>query len=188
MNKPKSLKRFDLEQYREKFRTNFGERDGHYGLAIENVDVACRFALFVTEFTHLEHALERLAAFILETSEENAAHILRSIASAKARLDLLKNVLEKARHNARKSASYDEFLSEFMRLNALRNKIVHARFMTAESGEVFWLPRAADPMLLDLVAYEPFDVGIITDATKSITDLYQTIYRLCADEMEPPAN
>lgn len=176
----KKTKRFDLDAWRHSFFSTSSLREGHFGLAIEDREIAIEFTLFVTEFNHLEEALERFAAFILQTDGETAAHILRSIASAKARILLLRNVLQRARHNSKKPEVFDCILNDFEKLNDLRNKFVHAKYMTSETGEVLWLPRNQDTMLVAPFNYMPFPSSKLSECRSKIRELHISIAKAIA--------
>ncbi len=178
MNTPrtKKPKRFDLEAWKAAYWKNLPTRNGRFGLALAHRDAAIQFALMVTEFTHLEHRMEDLAASIFATERGTASHIMRSIVSAKARIEVVKAVLERARHNSDKPQEIDEIIDEFWALNRIRNTYVHAQYQTNEdTGEVTWIRPQSDPTLLDDAAYEPFDPAQLEQARNRISGLFLKI-------------
>ncbi|MEZ0242906.1 MAG: hypothetical protein ACAH11_05985 [Sphingomonas sp.] len=159
-------------------------------MALANEEAMIEFALLVTEFTQLEYFMERFAARVLGTDDETAAHVMRSIVSAKAKIDLLEATLERSRRNQGKPGEFDLVIDEFAALNKIRNDYVHARYMTNDmTGEVSWVRPKADPLLLDHSAYEPFDITKLKAARKRMVELIMQISlvvaRDLAEEVEP---
>ena len=70
--------------------------------------------------------------------------IFRSIASNRARIQLLTNVLEKARINRDKNTFYDDVIDRFDKLNRRRNKYVHGLWQTClEDNSVYFSKETA---------------------------------------------
>ncbi|MEZ5693211.1 MAG: hypothetical protein R3D99_05110 [Altererythrobacter sp.] len=174
MNTPKSRKpkRFDLEAWRQEYWKDVHQRNGVFGLALANAEGAISFALMVTEFNHLESNMEEVAEVILAVERDTAAHVMRSIISARARTQLLRNVLERARQNSAMPGEFDEIIDEFEGINRARNDFVHAKYQTREAtGEVRWIRPQDDPTLLRSAAYQPFDIEQLELLRERITDL-----------------
>lgn len=186
MNTPrtKQPKRFNPDTWKQEFWRDAGSGDDHYGLCLEEPKAAVEFALLVTEFTHLEHFMEKFAAHVLGTDDDTASHIMRSIISAKARIELLTSALERARRNQNKSIEFDKVIEEFLTLNKIRNDYVHARYVTnAHSGEVKWVTPKSDPLLLNFAAYKPFDLDKMKEYRKRISNLIGKIFQVVADDL-----
>lgn len=179
----KNIKRFDIEVWKEAYWKEADNLASVYSMAIANPEVAIQFALFVTEFTHLEVWMDRIASLILGTDENTAAHVMSAVVSANARIELMRRCLERARRNSKKPLSFDEIITRFETLNSFRNKIVHARYTTRrDTDEVLWLTRGSDPLLIDLIAYEPFDVAKLEAGRREIVDLTIAISQAVAVE------
>jgi len=191
MNTPKSKasKRFDLQAWKAAYWKDVGDRNGVFGMALANSDAAISFALTVTEFTHLEHYMEEFAALVIGTDWETASHILRSIVSVKGRMDVLRNVLERARQNADKPAVFDEIIDEFYAINNERNQFVHSQYMTNEAtGEVSWIKLKDDPLLHRDAAYKPFNPQNLEELRDRISALRLKIsYQLALAQHEASA-
>lgn len=185
MKDKKKVKRFDIDVWKDAYWKDAEKLAGAYSMAIANPEIAIQFALFVTEFTHLEVWIDRIASLILGTDENTTTHVMSAVVSANARIELMRRCLERARRNSDKPLSFDDIISRFDSLNTLRNKIVHARYTTRQdTDQVLWQPRGSDPLLLDLVAYEPFDVAKLKTGRQEIVELGIAISHAVAVEFE----
>lgn len=168
MNTPRTRKpkRYSAEKWHKEFWREGRIGNGQFGLSIANVEVASQVGHFVSTFPHLEEMMENFAAVVLGTDPDIATHVMRSIISAKARMDFLRDALERGQRNSERPAKFDEVLDEFKAINDFRNDLVHAKYQTnMETGDVSWVRPRGDPMLLRYAAFEPFDHAEI-DAMK----------------------
>jgi hypothetical protein len=167
MNTPKKTKRFDLELWKSEYWQMPLKGSGQFGLALDCPKVGPQFALLVSEFTHLEFAMERILGVLLRVDDATAAHVMRSIVSAKARIEMMQAVLERARHTATYPKEFDEILVEFSGINRERNHLVHARWYTdTNTGTVYIIRPNDDPLLLDMQAMTEIkesDLKVIRD-------------------------
>ena len=154
-------------------------------MGLEGQEAALEFTLLVTEFTHLEHTMERVLSLIMKSDEMTAAHVMRSIVSANARIQLMRNLLERARHNSDKTSEYDEIIEEYSKINTNRNEFVHARWYTnIQSGKIFIIKRSDDKLIVDIAAKKEFDVKEFKSVRTRILNLTNKIYKLLAIEAE----
>ena len=68
---------------------------------------------------------------------ETARLLFTTVVNQKIRIDLMRELLERSRHNRGKGPEFDRVLDEFKKLNSLRNEYVHGRWWTHESGETY---------------------------------------------------
>lgn len=68
---------------------------------------------------------------------DTARLLFTAVVNQKIRIDLMCELLERSRHNRDKSEKYDFIIEEFKKLNELRNKYVHGRWWTHESGNTY---------------------------------------------------
>jgi hypothetical protein len=185
MNTPPRPKRFSLDQWRETYWSDVYKGSGQFGLALDGAEGTLQFALMVTEFTHLEHSMERVLALLLEVDEMIAAHVMWSILSARARIEVMQSVLERARHTARYPVDFDQILAEFKKINTARNIFVHARWYTdLVTGTIYMIGPNDDPTLLGMAAMKEFDIAEIKALRNRMVDLHLQISRICAVERE----
>lgn len=184
MNTPRQHKRFDLERWRSAYWSKFEQGSGHFGLGLVGAEPGAHFALLVTEFTHLEFAMERFLGQLLRVDAATAAHVMRSIISAKARLAMMRAVLERARHTASKPKDFDEILDEFASINKARNSMVHARwFSDLDTGKIYIIRPNDDPMLLDHAAMVEFDIGELEAVRERISRLGGRVLRVVGEDI-----
>lgn len=185
MKSKRKVKRFDIDAWKKAYWKDSEKLATTYSMAIADPEIAIQFALFVTEFTHLENWMGRIASLILGTDESTTTHVMSAVVSANARIELMRRCLERARRNSDKPHSFDEIINRFELLNALRNKVVHAQYTTRQdSNEVLWKTRGSDPLLLDLVAYEPFEAAKLETGRREIVELTIAISHAVAIEFE----
>ncbi len=162
---------------------------GHFGMALDVPEFGHEFALLVSEFTHLEIDMERILARLLRVDNITAAHVMRSILSVKARIEMMRAVLQRARHTAAFPKEFDEILNEFADINKERNRLVHARWYTdINTGTVYIIRPNDDPMLLDMAAMTEFKLSEIKEVRTRLLDLFRKISRVVAQDIEraPP--
>lgn len=189
MNTPRTKrpKRFSEDSYREGILRGVKEPGGQFAMGLARSDAAIEFAMMTTEFTHLEILMERFAARLLGTDGDVAAHAMRSIISAKTRIDLMQTLLERARRNSDKGGEFDEIIEEYRHVNRLRNYYVHARYKTnASTGEISWIKPKGDPILLDMFgAYEDFNISGLKEARNRIAQLIIKMMRCVGHDIDP---
>lgn len=187
MNTPKSRKskRFNIDDWREAYLNHPLNDSGTYSMAIANQEVAIEFALLVSEFTHLEYAMERVMARLLGTVDNTASHVMRSIVSAKARVDLMKLLLERSRLNAAKPDSFDAIIDEFWNINQARNRYVHARYQTNDgTGQVYVIFPNKDPLVVDDAAMKEFNLPEMASVRLRISKLWSQIYQAYFEDVQ----
>jgi hypothetical protein len=185
MNTPRQRKRFDLEEWKSAYWPNVRKGSGQFDLALVGVEAGQQFALLITEFTHLEFGMERFLAALLRVDEITAAHVMRSIVSAKARIDMMRAVLERARHTSAMPAQFDEIINEFSSINKARNGLVHARWYTdSVAGVVYIIRPNDDPMLVGMPAMEEFDISQLVALRNRMAGLWLLVSRVLAEAAE----
>lgn len=100
---------------------------------------AVRFAAVVTEFVHLEREMATIAAMLMgDDKPDVAGYIMRSVVSARARVGMLRSLLENAALNRDQPVDLDEIISEFDAINIKRNEYVHGLWSTGrETGRTY---------------------------------------------------
>lgn len=139
MNTPKQRKRYAPTW--PDFKVTFGDESGGkaFGLALSNPEYAALLGRICAAFEHLEDAMARVLAVLLNDSEENTAgYLLRSLKAPRARFDLMHNLLTLAPQNKDLGDEYDKLIDEYWELGRARNAYVHGRWFTREDGVVFF--------------------------------------------------
>jgi hypothetical protein len=135
MNTPPKIKRYDA------IVKNPGHAPpGEYSESLLNPEVGALVAQVTAEFVHLEGSMAYVLAVLLEMEDPTGAwYVLRSIKSPRARVDVMKDLLEKSPLNVERSAAYDKYLGEFWRINKRRNAYVHGTWYTSCNDNSAWL-------------------------------------------------
>ncbi|MBA2589073.1 MAG: hypothetical protein H0U98_10675 [Alphaproteobacteria bacterium] len=111
---------------------------GHYIDSINDRGIAAELAMMTAEFTSLERFMDGVLAILIGTDDsELAGYVMRAIKSPKGRVDLMRNLLEKAPSNSGLSPDFDKAISEFWEINGKRNDYVHGQWYSHDSGAVF---------------------------------------------------
>lgn len=153
-------------------------------MGIHDDHAAAVFAAVVSEFVHLEQAMEFVMSRLLGTENNAAGHVCRSIFSPNLRVGIMRALLERAPHNADKPDAYDEIITEFKEVSELRNDYVHGRWETDDNGHLYLVRPAKDPYGLGMLVSEKFEMSEMEDVRRRIMDLWSRIY---ADVgVEPP--
>lgn len=130
MNIPRSkaAKRYKFQSPDPKLRLP----DGHFAHCIASEKHLLAVGAILTTWSWLEEAMISVMASLLSADKSTAParQIFRSVVSAEARIKILKNLLEKGRHNISKSTFYDEVIDEFCSLNRARNQYAHGLWIT----------------------------------------------------------
>lgn len=114
--------------------------DGSYCNAITNPGFSQLLGEIASLWPHVEEVMIAVLGDLCGGIDRDAARkMFRSIVNQKARIDMMKALLERARINRTKADDYDAVLDEFKALNDERNKYVHGFWLThKESGRVFF--------------------------------------------------
>ncbi len=113
-----------------------GEQRG----VLEDKEIALLLANICVAWPHLEDEMISVLRKLLgvQNGDLNTARLIfTSLVNQKVRIDVMRDLLEGSWHNRDKSEVYDEILNEFKKLNDLRNKYVHGRWWTHESGDTY---------------------------------------------------
>lgn len=138
MNTPRTKRRYEFKSD----LTNM--KSGHFAFGLHNASYAKTFAAIVTEFEHLEMNMSMVLAFLLGMiDEDSAGYVLRAISTTNARIQVMRDLLEKAPVNKATEDKYDEILAAFDAVRGERNGYVHGLWQTSlPSRRVYWLRRA----------------------------------------------
>lgn len=139
MNTPKKIKRYDGSG-----PVNVDSLGGFV------VPVSPKFAMWLglvaSEYVRLEHKMVTVFKVLMGIEDsDNANASFYSIRAPRARIDLMKDVLEKSRYNQKRPIEYDEILAEFGALTGLRNVYVHANWSMKSGTELGHLRDYSDP-------------------------------------------
>lgn len=185
MNTPRKTKRFSLERWKQEYWGGVQKGSGHFSVALDSPEFGNQFALLVTEFTHLEFAMERVLGVLLQVDSTTAAHVMRSILSVKARIAMMRAVLQRARHTATFPDEFDDILDEFQSINSLRNDYVHGRWFTdINTGTVYIIKPNEDPLIADMSAMNEIKVSELEVVRNRIVQLQLKISLALARHFE----
>ncbi|MCW5698765.1 MAG: hypothetical protein KIT00_02875 [Rhodospirillales bacterium] len=113
--------------------------DGGYCNAITNPVFSQLLGEIASLWPHVEDVMIAVLGDLAGADRDAARKIFRSIVNQKARIDVMRALLERSRINRTKSGDYDAIIDEFKALNDERNKYVHGFWMThKDSGRVFF--------------------------------------------------
>lgn len=109
-----------------------------YAAGIHNDEIAKRVVNIIAEFVQIEEYMTNVLAVLLGAKETAPSRlVVRTIKNPKAKIDLMKTLLEEAPHNIRLDSFYDEVIDEFAALNRIRNSYVHGIWWTHSSKDVY---------------------------------------------------
>lgn len=113
---------------------------------IEDPEIAKAFASVVTNFVYLEERMVSVLAVLLGSSDRTvASYIMRSIRSPAARIEVMKELLEKAPINQQLDDDYDDIIREFRSISVERNEYAHGRWWTDFKKQETVLDDTDDP-------------------------------------------
>jgi hypothetical protein len=140
MNTPPKIRR-----YKRPPTVKFKKDDLFVG-TIDDRDVAKAFADVMTSFTSLEQRMASVLAVLLGNSDTvAAAFILDAIKSPSGRIDVMKDLLERAPINKKLGGEYDRILREFRQISVERNTYAHGRWWTDFRRKETILDETDDP-------------------------------------------
>lgn len=109
------------------------------------------------DWPHVEEAMISVLAELLGGGRGTPAHqIFRSIVNAKARIDVMRNLLEMAEINKNREIYFDEVIDEFKSLNDKRNEYMHNIWMSYNNGDAY------------LCKASPSVLGYLMDSTRKV--------------------
>jgi Protein of unknown function (DUF2442) len=187
MTKPKSMK--PLIRYKNEAEEALKTRllkSGEATLGIYNKDVALIFSTFVSTFTFLEEAMERIFAMLMGTDLSTASLISRKIVSTNTRIDILKTLLTKSsRNKLNRTDEIDRIICEFDRINLIRNKYVHGYWETYEDDQTYLVISKEDPFALGHLVQKKFNIADMTKAQSEVMALMTEVYAVTSRMDEP---
>jgi hypothetical protein len=143
------------------------------------------FAQIVTMFVHLGITMQDVLAVLLRDNDAGAAgFVWRSVMSAKARIDLMVNLLEKGRPNRDLGVEYDEIIREFKSINNARNDYVHGLWMTGKSRKMAYLTKPRDDTGTGWLETKPEPIENLIALRDRIHKLDFRITRIASAELQ----
>ena len=142
MNTPRSrpLRRYSVEMD--------DTPDGEYTAGIEQEKMAAAVGYLITVWPHIEeHMVDVFAELIGATDKHDARLIFRTIINQKARLDIMRSMLEGSPRHKEKDGELEEIIAEYSALNTRRNKYAHGLWWTYQDGARFFLEEETDTYL-----------------------------------------
>lgn len=98
---------------------------------IADREISSVLADILTGFVFLEERMASVLAVLLGARDDVAAtYVLRAIKSPSGRIDVMKELLEKAPINKKLGDEYDEIIREFRAISTQRNLYAHGRWWT----------------------------------------------------------
>ena len=108
--------------------------------AIGDPEIAGLLGRICVAWPHLENEMISVFGELLGVARDDSwtpRLAFTAIINQKTRIDVMRELLERSPHNTGKSDEYDFFIDEFKKLNDLRNKYVHGRWWTHDSGDIY---------------------------------------------------
>jgi hypothetical protein len=113
---------------------------------IDDREVTKAFTDVMTSFVYLEQRMASVLAVLLGDSDTiAAAFILDAIKSPSGRIDVMKDLLERAPANKKLSSEYDQIIREFRAISSERNTYAHGRWWTEIRSKETILDETDDP-------------------------------------------
>jgi hypothetical protein len=113
-----------------------GQRSG----SIEDPGIAGLLARICVAWPHFEEEMISVFQDLLGVQAgdfDTARLIFTALVNQRIRIDVMRELLERSRHNRDKGEKFDIVIDEYKKLNDLRNRYVHGRWWTHESGDTY---------------------------------------------------
>ena len=129
---------------------------GAYSMEIRDPEFLQALGAIVSAWPHVEEVMMLILSELLGVlmDETGIRQLYHSVINAKARIDIMRNLLEHSPRNASKTGEYDEIIDDFAKLNLKRNKFVHGLWSTHDTGKIFISPSGMDTMWIMTQARE----------------------------------
>lgn len=115
-------------------------------LACTDPEILERVGYIATYFPQLEETMSKVFAVLMGTEDEVAAgYIFRAIVAQQGRIKMMDRLLASP-INADLDDFYDQALTEFEKLNKLRNQYLHGLWRTRDTGEVLLSVPTGEPL------------------------------------------
>jgi hypothetical protein len=90
-------------------------------------------------WAHAENAMIKIFGQLINASDHlhTPRLIFTAIINQRARIDVMRKLLEGSPYNNKKGSDYDHIITEFRKLNELRNSYVHGLWWTHENGTTY---------------------------------------------------
>lgn len=99
---------------------------GKYRWDLGDENIAMALGVLVVRFSHAEeHLIDILRILIGSEDSGVARQIFRSVAGDKARLEIIRGLLERTIRNAKRTRDFDDALKAFEVVKNKRNRFVH---------------------------------------------------------------
>jgi len=109
---------------------------GTYLSGVDDPHVLLRLGAICGIWSHVEEAMIEFFAFLLGDTQ-TARPILRSIVNQKARLAVMRGVLQNSPENIARSGDCDLLLDEFGSANKMRNAYIHGLWSNHGNGKTY---------------------------------------------------
>lgn len=188
MKNPKILKR-----YSGKKPPGSLVPEGRYIAGIQNEKFAALFGETIATWVHVEDMMIQILQDLLGNKSAPARQIFHSVLANSARKKLMLACLQKAKINAKKTDLYEIIITQFSKLNDLRNTYLHGLWYTHESGRVFLSESAMDDFhYMDSREVDIDELHAMQKAIRRLTNAIWTrrspsISRIIALQSTPPA-
>lgn len=140
MNTPPRRKRYEKPPPQK-----LSKKDIFVG-TIEDPKINEQFSLIVTGFVYLEERMASVLAVLLGASDAIASgYVLQAIKSPSGRIDVMKELLERAPINKKLGDEYDHIIREFRAISAQRNLLAHGKWWTDFRTNETILDETEDP-------------------------------------------
>jgi hypothetical protein len=139
----KPIKRYGREQWASRLSQN-----GNFSASLADREIAYALAMIVVHYSHAEEELIELMYVLIGSQDRGVARqIFRAVTSDKARLDILRSLLEKTQRNAERAREFDDALKAFEVVKQKRNHWIHGLWYTHEDSGATYL---SDDMTHDI--------------------------------------
>lgn len=140
MNTPPKRRRYEKPPARRL------KKDDLFVGTIEDAEINKQFSLIMTGFVYLEGRMASVLAVLLGASDKIAAsYVLKAIKSPTGRIDVMKELLEKAPINKKLGEEYDHIIREFRAISTQRNLYAHGKWWTDFRTNETILDETEDP-------------------------------------------
>jgi hypothetical protein len=134
MNTPRTKRTIRYPTHKSKATALVHDIDGSYIGELVPTEFQAVLGKIVARWAHLEEMMIMFMSELMgETESPPARQIFRSVNSTRARIAIIRSLLEESPHNKDKGAEFDAIIDEFASLTSERNNYVHGLWYTNEA-------------------------------------------------------
>lgn len=153
---------------------------GNYSSGIHNAAIAIELGEFTSYWSHLEAKMIDILRILLGGDDTiPCRQIWYSVINYRARVSMLRSLLETSDINQNRPIDFDTAIDEFQSLSKKRNELLHGLLWTHQDGRVFLQEASADNF--SFMQMRELEAKTIATLIERVASLNQTVERLATE-------